>query len=78
MEVEVLFFNDTPIEVEIPTFVIKEIIHTEPGARGDTANNVLKPAWIENDFEIAVPIFINIGDKVKIDTRTGDYVERAK
>jgi len=78
MEVDVLFFNDTPIEVQIPTFVIKEIVHTEPGARGDTTNNVLKPAWIANEFEIAVPLFINIGDKVKIDTRTGDYVERAK
>ncbi len=78
MEVNILFFNDTPIEVSIPTFVIKEIIHTEPGARGDTTNNVVKPAWIDNKFEIAVPLFINIGDKVKIDTRSGEYVERAK
>ncbi len=76
MEVDMLFYNDTPIEVSLPTFVIKEIVRTEPGARGDTATNVMKPAWIANDYEVAVPLFINEGDMIKIDTRTGDYVER--
>jgi elongation factor P len=76
MEVNILFFNDTPVEVELPTFIVKPIARTEPGARGDTATNVVKPAWIDSGFEIAVPIFINEGDMVKIDTRTGEYVER--
>lgn len=78
MEVEVLFFNDTAIEVQLPTFIVKEIDRTEPGARGDTATNVVKPAWIDTGLEIAVPIFINEGDLVKIDTRTSEYVERVK
>jgi elongation factor P len=76
IEVEVLFHNGKPIEVTLPNFVEKTILYTEPGARGDTATNVLKPAKIENDYEIQVPIFLNEGDKVKIDTRTGKYVER--
>lgn len=78
MEMNVLFFNDTPIEVEVPTFVTRPIHRTEPGARGDTATNVVKPAWIETGLEVGVPIFINEGDLIKIDTRTGDYVERVK
>ena len=74
----ILMFNDKPIEVELPTFIEKEIVETEPGARGDTATNVTKPAKIDNGHEIAVPIFINQGDIIKIDTRTGQYVERIK
>ena len=73
---KILMFNGKPIEVELPTFIEKEITETEPGARGDTATNVTKPAKIDNGYEIAVPIFINLGDVVKIDTRTGSYVER--
>jgi elongation factor P len=73
---KVLMFNEKPIEVELPTFIEKEIAETEPGAKGDTATNVTKPAKIDNGYEIAVPIFINQGDIVKIDTRTGEYVER--
>jgi len=76
IEVEILFFNDMPIEVTLPTFVEKEIIYTEPGARGDTATNVQKPAKIEGEYEIQVPLFINQGDIVKIDTRTGQYADR--
>ncbi|MCF7792347.1 MAG: elongation factor P [Victivallales bacterium] len=74
----VLMFNGKPIEVELPIFIEKEIVQTEPGARGDTATNVTKPAKIDNGYEIAVPIFINEGDIVKIDTRTGQYAERVK
>lgn len=71
-----LMFNGAPIEITLPTFIEKEIVETEPGARGDTATNVLKPAKIDNGYEIQVPLFINQGDIVKIDTRTGEYAER--
>ena len=74
----VLLFKGKVVEITLPTFIEKEIVSTEPGARGDTATNVTKPAQIDNGYEIAVPIFLNIGDVVKIDTRTGQYVERVK
>ena len=74
--VEILFHNEKPIEVTLPNFVKKKVIYTEPGVRGDTATNVLKPAKMEGGYEVPVPIFINEGDVVKIDTRTGKYVER--
>jgi elongation factor P len=72
----ILFYNGRPIEVTLPIFIEKEVVETEPGARGDTATNVTKPAKIDTGYEIQVPIFINQGDVVKIDTRTGEYVER--
>lgn len=71
-----LLFNGLPIEITLPTFIEKAVVSTEPGARGDTATNVLKPARIDNGYEIQVPLFINEGDIVKIDTRTGEYAER--
>lgn len=74
----VLLFNGKPVEVTLPFFIEKVIVATEPGARGDTAQNVLKPAKLDNGYEIAVPLFINQDDIVKIDTRTGEYVERVK
>jgi len=73
---KILLFKSKPVEVTLPIFIEKVIIATEPGARGDTATNVSKPAKLDNGYEIAVPIFVNEGDKVKIDTRTGQYVER--
>lgn len=76
LECEVLFFNGRATSVELPAFVVKAITETEPGARGDTATNVLKPAKIDSGYEIGVPIFINEGDMIRIDTRTGKYVER--
>ena len=77
IEVEILFHNDKPIEVMLPNFIVKKITYTEPGARGDTATNVQKPASIDTGYELQVPIFINEGELIKIDTRTGKYVERA-
>ena len=71
-----LMYNGEPIEITLPTFIEETITETEPGARGDTATNVLKPAKIANGYEIQVPLFINQGDVVKIDTRTGEYAER--
>lgn len=76
MPVEVLFHNDVPIDIKLPQHVIKEITETEPGIRGDTATNVMKPAKIANGYELNVPLFINIGDTVKIETENGTYVER--
>jgi len=62
----------------LPFFVEKTITETEPGARGDTATNVTKPAKIENGYELAVPLFVNVGDVIRIDTRTGLYADRVK
>lgn len=76
LEVSVLFFNGRAIQVNLPSFVEKVIAETEPGARGDTATNVLKPAKLENGYELGVPLFINAGDTVRIDTRTGKYFDR--
>jgi elongation factor P len=75
-EVHVLFHNGRPVDVTLPTFVEKEIVETEPGVRGDTATNVLKTARIAGGYELQVPLFVNTGDVVKIDTRTGEYVDR--
>ena len=75
-ECKILFYQDQAIEVTLPIFVEKEIVDTEPGVRGDTATNVSKPAKIDNGYEIQVPLFVNLGDHVKIDTRTGEYSER--
>ena len=69
--------NGSVFSVEPPLFVELEITETEPGFKGDTATNVTKPAIVETGAEIKVPLFINPGDKIKIDTRTGEYIERA-
>ena len=74
--VDVLFHNGIPIEVALPNFVEKKIVATEPGARGNTATNVLKRAVIDGGYEIQVPLFVNEGELVRIDTRTGLYVDR--
>jgi elongation factor P len=73
---KILLFNGKPVEVTLPLFIEKKVTETEPGARGDTATNVMKSAKIDNGYEFAVPLFINQGDIIKIDTRTGEYVER--
>jgi elongation factor P len=75
----IAFENGTQaITAEAPAHVIMEIQYTEPGIQGDTATRTLKAATLENGVEIRVPLFINTGDKVKVDTRTGAYVERVK
>lgn len=78
MEVKVSFEGDEAILAEPPTFVESQITYTEPGLKGDTATNTLKNATLDTGTEIRVPLFFNEGDWVKIDTRTGDYVERIK
>ncbi len=74
--VNVLFYNGRPVGVELPTFVEMAVVETEPGFKGDTANNVMKPAKLTTGAVVPVPIFINEGDVVRIDTRTGEYAER--
>lgn len=76
MEVEVVFYEGKAISVELPTSVIREITWTEPAVKGDTSGKVLKPAKIATGFEVQVPIFVNQGDHIEIDTRTGEYRKR--
>ena len=78
MEVKISFEGDDAILAEAPTFVEVQITYAEPGLKGDTATNTLKPATIDTGTEIRVPLFVNEGDWVKVDTRTGEYVERVK
>ena len=78
MEVKVSFESEMPITAEAPTFVEMVITYCEPGVKGDTATNTLKPATLENGAIVNVPLFVNDGEKIKIDTRTGSYVERVK
>ncbi|MDX1410452.1 MAG: elongation factor P, partial [Saprospiraceae bacterium] len=79
-EVEILFHaeQEMALNMEMPAHVVMEVTYTEPGVKGDTATNTLKPAKIETGAEVRVPLFISEGDKVKIDTRTGAYIERVK
>lgn len=78
LKCSVLFFNERAVGVTLPTFVRLRVTATEPGAKGDSSGNVTKPATVETGAEVHVPLFINEGDLLKIDTRTGDYVERVK
>ena len=77
-ECTILSYNGNVFSVEPPNFVTLEITKTDPGFKGDTATNTTKPATVETGAEIKVPLFINEGDKIVIDTRTGEYLERAK
>jgi len=76
MSLEVVFYEEKAISVELPTTVVREITWTEPAVKGDTSGKVLKPAKIATGFEVPVPIFVAQGDKVEIDTRTGEYRKR--
>ena len=78
LDVKVLFFNQQPVAVEVPLFVELEVAQTEPGVKGDTAAGGTKPATLESGLTIQVPLFLNEGDRVKVDTRTGTYIERVK
>ena len=77
-DVSLTFYNGRVISVTLPNFVQLRVTHSEPGVKGDTANNVTKPATLETGATIAVPIFINEGDLLKIDTREGIYLERMR
>ena len=75
-ECRVLLYNERPLDIEIPASLVLEVVDTEPGAKGDTVSNVTKPATLETGVVIQVPIFVNKGDRVKVDTRTKDYIGR--
>ncbi|MEE4215497.1 MAG: elongation factor P [Bacteroidales bacterium] len=79
-EVEIVVHADTEniLSVDLPQFVVMEISYTEPGVKGDTATNTLKPATLETGSTVMVPLFINTGEKIKVDTRDRSYVERVK
>lgn len=76
-EYKVLFLDGEALSVELPASVVLKVISTEPAARGDTVSNITKPATVQTGLEVKVPPFIKEGDKLKIDTRTSEYIERA-
>ena len=76
MEVNVIFWNDQVLEVELPTSVVLEVTDTDPGVKGDTATGGTKPATVETGAQVMVPLFISIGEKIKVDTRDGSYLGR--
>jgi elongation factor P len=78
--VEIVFHADTetPLSCELPAFVELEVTYSEPGVRGDTATNTMKPAKVETGASINIPLFINVGDKIRVDTRVGAYHERVR
>lgn len=75
---EVVFYNGKAISVELPNSVVREVTYTEPAVKGDTSGKVMKPAKIGTGFELMVPAFVEIGDKIEIDTRTDEYRSRMK
>ena len=77
MDVKILSYKGSVFGIEAPNFVELEVTHTEPGLKGNTATNTLKPATVETGAEVRVPLFINEGDVIQIDTRTGEYMGRA-
>ena len=76
MEVNVVSWNDKPLEVELPTSVVLEIRETDPGVKGDTASGGTKPAILETGAQVMVPLFISIGEKIRVDTRNDSYLGR--
>ncbi|MBN2813070.1 MAG: elongation factor P [Bacteroidales bacterium] len=76
--IKVFFDGEEPVSAELPVSVEMEVTYTEPGMKGDTATRTLKAATIETGGQVKVPLFVNIGDRIRIDTRTGDYIERCK
>ncbi|MCL0044559.1 elongation factor P [Dehalococcoidia bacterium] len=78
IELQVIFFRDNPIAVELPTYVDLQVVDTPPGFKGDTAQGATKPAKLETGITVNVPFFVNNGEIVRVDTRTGQYLERTK
>jgi elongation factor P len=76
-KVQVMYFEDTPVSIELPITLIFEVTYTEPGFKGNTVSNVYKDATLDNGAIVKVPTFVKIGDSVKIDTRNGDYISKA-
>jgi elongation factor P len=78
MPAEVVQYDGRTIAIDLPTMLVREIIYTEPAVRGDTSGKVMKPAKLNTGFELPVPLFCDIGDKIEIDTRTNEYRSRVK
>lgn len=76
LEAEILFCQGKPVGVTLPSQVVMEVIEAEPGVKGDTATGATKGATVQTGYKLQVPLFIKVGERIKIDTRTGDYVER--
>jgi elongation factor P len=78
LEVDMLFFNGQPIGLTLPNFVVLQIEQSDPGIKGDTASNTTKPATVSTGYTLQVPLFVDENEWIKVDTRTGAYVERVK
>jgi elongation factor P len=76
LEVDVLFWKNNPIDIELPAFIVAEVTQCDPGMKGDTAQGATKPATLETGVVVQVPLFIKEGEKLRVDTRSGEYVER--
>jgi elongation factor P len=76
LPVKILFYRGEPIGIDLPIFIELRIVEAEPGVRGDTVSGASKPAKLESGAVVQVPLFLNVGDKIKVDTRTGTYIER--
>jgi len=76
MELSMLMYKGMPLDVDLPASVVLEIVDTEPGVKGDTVSGATKPAKVESGISVNVPLFVNTGDKIKVDTRTGTYIGR--
>jgi elongation factor P len=77
MKVNLMFYEGKPIGINLSTFVVLEVAETEPNFKGDTVSGSGKPAIMETGLRVTVPMFIKAGEKLKVDTRTGEYIERA-
>ncbi|PIU32983.1 elongation factor P [Candidatus Woesebacteria bacterium CG_4_10_14_0_2_um_filter_39_14] len=75
--VKILFWEQRPLMVELPITMVFTIVQTSPGVKGDSVNASFKPATLDNGLKVKVPLFINVGDRIKVDTRSGEYLERA-
>lgn len=75
--VDVLFWDEKPLSVVLPPNIVLEVSECDPGVKGNSATNIYKPATLENGLKLKVPLFIKVGDKLRVDTRTGEYLERA-
>jgi elongation factor P len=78
IDVTITIYNGNPVSISLPPHIVVQVAETEPGVRGDTATNVTKPAKISTGATVNVPLFVNEGDWIKVDTRTRGYLERAK
>lgn len=77
LSVKILFYRGEPIGIDLPIFITLPVVETEPGLKGDTVSGATKPARLSSGAVVQVPLFLNVGDRIKVDTRTGTYIERA-